>query len=102
MKFLVITTIKEFEKEVAKLLHEAGIAIFSVTETVGHKDHKNNPMLDNWFSHGEAKFDSLFIFSFTPEAQADRAMELVQQFNQKQAGAFPVHTFVLPVEKWNP
>ncbi len=37
MKLLVVTSLKEFREETSKLLDEAGIEVFSVTETVGYK-----------------------------------------------------------------
>lgn len=102
MKLLIITSVKEYQKDIATLLDKAGIAVFSVTETTGFKNHQNNPLLNDWFSHGDAQFDSLFIFSFAPTDQTERAIALIKQFNQQQASGFPVHTFVMAVESWNP
>lgn len=99
MKLLVVTSLKEYQKKVAHILDQAGIAVFSVSEVVGFKDHQTASLLDNWFSSGNEQFDSIFLFSFTEETKADRAIELVKQYNQENETGFPVHAFTVAVDK---
>lgn len=99
MKLLVITSLKEYQKQVAQILDKASIAVFSVSQTIGFKDHHTPNLLDNWFSSGSEQFDSIFLFSFTDETKADHALELVKQYNLENETGFPVHAFILPVEQ---
>ena len=46
MKLLVVTSLKEYQKNVAHILDQAGIAVFSVSETIGFKDHHTTNLLD--------------------------------------------------------
>lgn len=99
MKLLVITSLKEYQKKVAQIMEQTGISIFSVSETIGFKDQKTSNLLDNWFSSGNEQFDSVFLFSFTEEAKAETAMELVKKHNVENVTGFPVRAFIIPVDK---
>jgi hypothetical protein len=99
MKLLVVTSLKEYQKKVAHILDLAGIAVFSVSETIGFKDHQTSNLLDNWFSSGNEQFDSIFLFSFTEEVKADHALELIKKYNVENNTGFPVRAFIVPVEK---
>jgi hypothetical protein len=78
MKLLVITSLKEYRKKVADIMEEAEISIFSVSETIGFKDHKTSNLLDAWFSSGNEQFDSIFLFSFIEQRKAEQALELIK------------------------
>jgi len=99
MKLLVVTSLKEYQKKVAHILDQAGIEVFSVSETIGFKDHQTSNMLDNWFSSGSEQFDSIFLFSFTEELKADYALELIKKYNVENNTGFPVRSFIIPVDK---
>jgi hypothetical protein len=99
MKLLVITSLKEYQKKVAQIMDLAGIAVFSITETIGFKDHHTPNLLDNWFSSGNENFDSVFLFSFTEDVKADQALSLVKGYNAENQTGFPIHAFILPVDK---
>ncbi|MFZ4058892.1 MAG: hypothetical protein ACOYKE_12185 [Ferruginibacter sp.] len=99
MKLLFVTSIKEQQEAVGKLLSASGIHVFSVTETTGIKDHPPVNMLDEWFSAGKEKFDSVFLFSFTDSQSADNAIEAIKAYNIETNNHFPVRAFILPVEK---
>ena len=99
MKLLVITSLKEYQKKVSHILDQANIAVFSVSQTIGFKEHHTPNLLDNWFSSGNEQFDSIVLFSFTDEAKAERALELVKQYNQENETGFPVHAFIVPVDQ---
>ena len=99
MKLLVVTSLKEYQKKVAQLLDLAKITVFSVTETMGIKDQQDSNLLNNWFSSGTEKFDSIFQFSFTDAAKADQALSLIKKYNAENETGFPIRAFVLPVEK---
>ena len=99
MKLLVITSLKEHQKKAAQILEEAGIAVFSVTETIGVKDHQDSNLLDNWFSAGDEQFDSIFLFSFTDLEKAERVLDLVKKYNTENETGFPLRAFIIPVDK---
>jgi hypothetical protein len=99
MKLLFVTSLKEYQKTVVDIFNKSGIPVFSVTETIGFKDHHKVNLLDNWFSRGTEKFDSIFVFSFTEEVRAEKALELIKQYNAENETGFPIRAFVVPVEK---
>ena len=99
MKLLVVTSLKEYQKKVAHILDQAGIEVFSVSETIGFKVHQTSNMLDNWFSSGSEQFDSIFLFSFTEELKADYVLELIKKYNVENNTGFPVRAFIIPVDK---
>ena len=99
MKLLFIASLKEYQKTVADILNKADIPVFSVTETIGFKDHHKSNLLDNWFSSGTERFDSVFIFSFTEQGKTEKAMELIKEYNATNETAFPIRAFIVPVEK---
>jgi hypothetical protein len=98
MKLLVVTSLKEYQKKVGQLMDQAGIAVFSVSETLGFKDNETPSLLDNWFTSGTGQFDSIFLFCFTEESKAERAMELIKSYNLQNETGFPIHAFVIPVD----
>ena len=99
MKLLVVTCLKEYQKTVARIVDQAGIAVFSVTETIGFKDHATTNLLDNWFSSGGEQFDSIFLFSFTEQVKAEQALELIKKYNTENNMKFPIRAFIVPVDK---
>lgn len=99
MKLLVVTSLKEYQKNVVKIMDLAGITVFSVTETIGFKDQHTPALLDNWFSSGSEQFDSIFLFSFTEAAKADQVLSLIESYNAQSKMVFPIRAFVMAVEK---
>lgn len=99
MKLLVVTSLKEYQKKVAHILDQAGIAVFSVSETIGFKDHRTTNLLDNWFSSGNEQFDSIFLFSFTEEGKSEYAVDLIKKYNAENETGFPIRAFIVPVDK---
>ncbi|MBY0480594.1 MAG: hypothetical protein K2Q21_04495 [Chitinophagaceae bacterium] len=99
MKFLIVTCIKEYQELVFKIFSQAGIRAYSTTDIVGFKDQQNSNMLEDWFASGDEQFDSCMLFSFTTEINANKAMELVLQYNQNNHTNFPLRAFIVAVEK---
>jgi len=99
MKFFIVTCLKEYQQEVTRIFKRANIRVFSVTDVVGFKDNPALNLLEDWFASGDEQFDSLMIFSFTSEENADQAMQLIQQYNDEAKTNFPVRAFIVPVEK---
>jgi hypothetical protein len=99
MKLLIITCIREHEKHAMNILHQSGVKVFSITETTGIKDGQSSELMDNWFSRGEGRVESLFIYSFTAEENATKAMNAIKEFNLLNNEGFPLRSFVMPVEQ---
>lgn len=99
MKLLLITSLKEYQKAVAGIINQAGIEVFSVSETSGFKDHQTSSLMDNWFASGSVQFDSIFLFSFTEEAKAKQALDMIKKYNEENKTGFPLRAFILPVEQ---
>src|SRR5579859_1789382 len=81
-KLLIITSLKEYLPAITALLRQAQITVFSVSRTTGMKTADGIGLLDDWFGAGGGDFDSLVIFSFTPEDSAGKAMALVEGYNR--------------------
>jgi hypothetical protein len=99
MKLLVITSLKEHQKAVSGILTKSDIRVFSVTETIGFKDHQRANLLDDWFSSGGDYFNSIVVFAFTPDAKASTAFEEVKSHNEKNDTGFPIRAFILSVDQ---
>ena len=99
MKLLIVAAIKEDTEIVSTILKNTSIPVFSVTDTMGVKNTIDTDLLDDWFSRGTGKFDSVFIFCFTTEANTEKALREIERYNQEQVSNFPIRAFVLAVEK---
>jgi hypothetical protein len=99
MKLLIVAAIKEDSEKVGAILQKASIPVFSVTDTIGIQNTIDTGLLDDWFSRGAGKFDSVFIFCFTTESNTNLALKEIEIYNQQQASSFPIRAFVLAVEK---
>ncbi len=100
MKLLIVAAIKEYTEKVGTILKEAAIPVFSITDMTGIKNGIDASLLDDWFSRGVGKFDSVFVFCFTTETNTELALSLITKFNEKESADFPIRAFVLPVEKF--
>lgn len=99
MKLLFVTSLKEHQAEVARILEQAGITVFSATETTGFKNTRDENLLTSWFARSRDEYNSVFLFSFTSGLNATRALQLIRDYNDSQTTGFPVRGFMLPVEK---
>ena len=98
MKLLVVTSLAEHSDKVAAMLTEAGIKMFSKTETTGFKETHRPDMRDNWYGGGNGKFNSIFFFSFTSRDKAEKVIESIRVCNAEKENRFPVRGFILAVE----
>lgn len=98
MKLLVVLSIKEHQERVAGILQNAGVRRFSVTGITGYKKRKEHL---GWFAvdGGNAKTNSIMLFSFVEKEVADKAFREIETCNAVPENPFPVHVFVLDVEK---
>ena len=99
MKFFIVTSLKDYQEDVCNIFKAANIHVFSATDVIGFKDNQAPNMLAEWFASGDEKFDSLFIFSFTTDENAEYALELIKKYNEENQTPFPIRAFIVPVEK---
>ncbi len=100
MKLLIVTTLREFKKDVADILGKAQIPIFSFSDITGVKANYLPELSDDWFTSDiDREFRSVFFFSFTDDEKAENVLEQIAVFNTLDRVEYPVRGFILPVEK---
>lgn len=101
MKLLLITAVKEFEKEIKQLLKKASVQSFSYQEVKGYKNSTGEAVDSNWFGSEMNETDSILFYAFTPEEKVEDLFELVAEFNKEQESLSQIHIAVLNIEKSN-
>lgn len=99
MKLLLITTIKEFEKNVKDLLVHSGVNVFSYTAVKGYKAESKEAHADNWFASEVTESNSLMFMAFVADDKMDEICGKVRNFNSKQEFQSKVHVATLDIEK---
>lgn len=99
MKLLLITTIKEFEKNVKDLLVHSGVSVFSYTAVKGYKAEGKEASADNWFAAEITESNSLMFMAFVEDEKMDEVCGKVKNFNAKQEFQSKVHVVTLNIEK---
>lgn len=101
MKLLVITAIKEFKKDILKMLKGAGVKNFSYREVTGFRDNSKDSVELNWFASDMNENESILFYTFVNEESVDSLFGLVEVYNSNQANESRVHIVVLNIEKSN-
>ena len=99
MKLLLITTIKEFEKNVKDLLVHSGVSVFSYTAVKGYKAEGKEASVNNWFASDVTESNSLMFMAFVEDEKMDEVCGKVKNFNAKQEFQSKVHVVTLNIEK---
>jgi hypothetical protein len=99
MKLFIVTCLKEYLGDVSKIFKRANIEVFSTDDIIGYRPGKSANLLEDWFASGEEQVNSIMIFTFTTETNAEQGIELIKNYNNNLKENFPVRAFVLPVEK---
>ncbi|MEO9021225.1 MAG: hypothetical protein ABI237_14500 [Ginsengibacter sp.] len=98
MKLLIITSIKECQDTVADIFKETGIQVFSASEIAGFREGSSTSLTHSWFGSGGDSYDSIMLFSFTEKEKAEKTLELIKAYNEREQSAFPIRGFILAVE----
>lgn len=101
MKLLIITAIKEFEKEIKQQLKKAKVETFSYKNVIGYRDNTEDAIETNWFSSEMNKSESILFYAFVKEENVDMLFETINEFNSKQETLSHIHVAVLAIEKSN-
>lgn len=99
MKLLIITSLREYQEAIANILEQAGVKVFSASETSGFKNTEDHDLASSWFARTRDRADSIFLFSFTGSENASKALQLIRTYNEEEQTGFPVRAFVVPVEE---
>ena len=101
MKLLVITGAIIFDEEIAKILDQSNISIYSRSDISGHKKKGTVDLSDNWFASSNGYQQSVMFFAFTDLERVEDVMKRVNIFNENLDSASPLRAFVLKVENHN-
>jgi hypothetical protein len=101
MKLVIITAIKEFEKDIKLLLKKAAVVTFSYRDVIGFRDATEEAIESNWFASEMNTTDSIMFYAFVPQKNVDSLFETIVQFNSKQATPSHIHIAIVPIEKSN-
>ena len=98
MKLLIITAIKEFEKNVKDALNHSGVKSFSYHYVRGYKNESNGSS-ENWFGASHTEIDSVMFAVFVEENFAEEIYKKVEFFNAKQKSLSKIHVATMNIEK---
>lgn len=101
MKLLLITSVKEFEKDIKLMLKKAQVKSFSYRDVNGFKDNSEDALEANWFATDRQETESVLFYAFVPKEKVTALFDLVNVFNAKQETVSHIHLAVLGVEKSN-
>ena len=101
MKWLLITAVREFEKDIKLILKKAQVKSFSYKDVKGFKDNSEDALEANWFAANEQEMESILFYAFVNEEKVDGLFEMVNDFNAEQISKSNIHIAVLNIEKSN-
>jgi len=100
MKFLIVTLVKEYEKDVLRLFKKTEIKSFSNVDINGFKANSLENLIDNWFSNASDKVRSTMFFTFTQKEKIEKLLTEIALFNKQKKTNNPLRAIVLDVAKF--
>jgi nitrogen regulatory protein PII len=101
MKLVIITAIKEFEKDIKLQLRKADVKTFSFRDVTGYRDSTEDAVESNWFSSEMNQTESILFYAFVKKENVNMLFELINNFNQQQQSLSQIHVAVINIEKSN-
>lgn len=101
MKMLVITAVQSYQEEIVSVLKNSNIHAFSSTNVLGHVNHNDPNLDDNWFGGDVQNYQSILYFALLPKTQLDQVFEAVEKINEKAQSQSKIHLSVMGVERTN-
>ncbi len=101
MKLLLITSIREFEKEIKSILKKAEVTHYSYKKVTGFRDASELSIQENWFASEMNESKSILFYVFVKKENVDTVFNLVKIFNEKQESDSTIHLAMLDIEKTN-
>jgi nitrogen regulatory protein PII len=99
MKLLLITAVREFEKDIKQLLKKAQVKSFSYKDVKGFKDNSEDDLEANWFATNMQETESVLFYAFVKEEKIDSLFDMVKEFNTEQVSKSNIHVAVLNIER---
>ena len=99
MKLLLITAIKEFEKEVKNILVKSGSKSFTHSEVKGFKNDERSTSSSNWFASAYSEIDSLLFTVFVPKENTPLIIQKIEEFNSGQETLSKLHIALINLEQ---
>jgi nitrogen regulatory protein PII len=101
MKLVIITAIKQFEKDIILQLKKADVKTFSFKEVKGYRDSTEDAVESNWFSSEMNLTQSILFYAFVKKENVDTLFNLINSFNEKQKAMSHIHIAVVNIERSN-
>jgi nitrogen regulatory protein PII len=101
MKLVIITAIKEFEKDIKKILEKSNVKSFSYQKVTGFRDSSKDSVNSNWFASEMNEIESIMFHVFTTNENAEKIFSLGRNFNEELVDLSKVHVSVINVEQSN-
>lgn len=101
MKLVIITAIKQFEKDIILQLKKANVKTFSFRDVTGYRDSTEDAVESNWFSSEMNQTESILFYAFVKKNNIDLLFKLIDEFNNNQKSMSHIHVAVLNIEKSN-
>jgi hypothetical protein len=101
MKLIIITAVKEFEKDIKQILKNSDIPNFSYQDIIGYRNTPKEANLSDWFSGERHENNSIMFYAFFKKEDTNELFNRVEAFNNKQESLSKIHVAVLNVEKSN-
>jgi nitrogen regulatory protein PII len=98
MKLLLITAIREFEKNVKDILNHSGVKSLSYQYVKGCKNESDGSS-DNWFGASHTEIDSVLFTVFIDAKFVDEIYKKAEVFNSKQKSLSHIHVATVELEK---
>lgn len=99
MKLLLITAVREFEKDIKQILKNSEVKSFSYKDVKGFKDNSEDDLEDNWFATNRQETESVLFYAFVKEEKVDVLFDMVKEFNIEQVSKSNIHVAVLNIER---
>lgn len=98
---MVITAIREYKKDILKMLRAAGVKNFSYREVTGFHDNSGDDVGLNWFASEMNENESILFYAFVNKKIVESFFNLVDVYNSKQGNESHIHIAVLNIEQSN-
>ena len=99
MKLLLISAIREFEKDIKLILKKAQVKSFSYKDVKGFKDNSEDALEANWFATNMQETESVLFYAFVKQDKVDGLFDMVAAFNTEQVSKSNIHVAVLNIER---
>jgi nitrogen regulatory protein PII len=99
MKLLLITAVREFEKDIKQILKKVQVKSFSYKDVKGFKDNSEDALEANWFATNMQETESVLFYAFVQQEKVDGLFEMVAAFNTEQVSKSNIHVAVLNIER---